>query len=150
MDLDVFEIGGRREGHLRPNLEVPRFARVAELVTTDLAASGSQNWLQRINIHACILVSWKRLVVFLVPPGEEEVVTMSDLTVAKISRCRLRRDAVSKICFYGTTQSLQSFIILILILVKLPWSRQRNFWTDGMRQRKHWTSTLKLSPGAQF
>ena len=43
LDLDVFEIGGRREGHLRPNLEVPRFARVAELVTTDLVTSGSQN-----------------------------------------------------------------------------------------------------------
>ena len=39
------------------------------------------------------------MVVFLVPPGEEEVVTMSDLTVAKISRCQLRGDAVSKICF---------------------------------------------------
>ena len=43
MDLDVFEIGGRREGHLRPNLEVPRFVRAAELVTTDLVTSGSQN-----------------------------------------------------------------------------------------------------------
>ena len=51
MDLDVFEIGGRREGHLRPNLEMLRFARVEELVTTDLATSGSQNWLRQINIH---------------------------------------------------------------------------------------------------
>ena len=39
------------------------------------------------------------MIVFLVPPGEEEVVTMDELTVAKISRCRLRGDAVSKICF---------------------------------------------------
>ena len=39
------------------------------------------------------------MVVFLVPPGEEEVVTMDELTVAKIFRCRLRGDAVKWICF---------------------------------------------------
>ena len=39
------------------------------------------------------------MLVVLVSPGEEKVVTMDELTVAKIDRCRRRGDVVSKICF---------------------------------------------------